>query len=104
LASKASTLHGVIRKTVRGPECQDFTDGKASASPRGDVLRHRLAARLAVTIKARRGRQGKPRLPAPASPPRDPLPKARHGSMPPVPGSFVPRDVKYDDVKRETKG
>jgi len=72
-------------------------------SPGGDVLRHRLAARPAVTIKARRGRQWKLRLPAPASPPRDPLPKARRLAMPPVSGSFVPRNMKYDDVKRETK-
>ncbi|CDX51761.1 hypothetical protein MPL1032_140080 [Mesorhizobium plurifarium] len=90
----------MLSKTVRGPECEDFTDGKASASPARDVLRHRLAARPAVTIKARRGRQGKLRLPAPASPPRDPLPKARCGSMPPVPGSFVSGTGKR---RRETR-
>ncbi|OHV90534.1 hypothetical protein ORS3428_02220 [Mesorhizobium sp. ORS 3428] len=80
----------MLSKTVRGPECDDFTDGWASASPDGDVLRHRLAARPAVTIKARQCRQASLRAPAPALPPRDPLPKARRLAMPPVSGSFVP--------------
>ncbi|OWK21685.1 hypothetical protein AJ88_18635 [Mesorhizobium amorphae CCBAU 01583] len=48
-----------------------------------------------MTIKAQRRRQGKLRLPAPASLPRDPLPKARRELMPPVPGSSC-RDVKQE--------